>query len=373
MRIVIVGPAWPFRGGIAQLNESLATELSKAAYRVSIVNFTTQYPSFLFPGKSQFTDAARPEALTIDRMLSSVNPMTWFRSARFIARQEPDLVIVRYWMPFMAPSLGMLARRLRARGIKVLAIADNIVPHETHFYDRLFTQYFLKSTSAVLYMSSEVGRELESFHYKGRTAFSPHPLYDSYGSGVDRSVACRELGLDPDKQYVLFFGFIRDYKGLDLLLDAWTERDDRQLLIAGEFYGNRDKYIEKIERKGVLLHDNYISDDRVKLYFSASSLVVQPYKSATQSGVTQIAYNFGVPMVVTNVGGLPEIVPDGRVGFVVEPCADAIRVAIDRFFDESLAELFRKNIETEKKRFEWSAMVSSIEELAASIGCNTNA
>lgn len=366
MKIVIIGPVWPFRGGIAQLNESLAAELIGAGHEVNVVNFTTQYPSFLFPGKSQFTTSPRPEALPkSERKLSSINPLTWLKTARAVGREKPDLVIVRYWLPFMAPSLGTVCRRLKRRGVKVLAITDNIVPHERHFYDRPLTRYFLDGVSAVLYMSGEVGRELrEIFNYSGATVFSPHPLYNVYGAKVDRDEACRRLGLDPSKQYVLFFGFIRQYKGLDLLLDGWYDHADRALLVAGEFYGSREKYMPQIEAKNVILNDRYIAEGDVALYFSAASLVVQPYKTATQSGVTQIAYHFGVPMVVTNVGGLPEIVPHERVGFVVEPRAEAIGEAVDRFFNEDRAAEFSANIEHERKRFEWSEMVKRIEQIA---------
>lgn len=368
MKIVIIGPAWPFRGGIAQLNESLADQLKKAGHEVVVVNFTTQYPSFLFPGKSQYTKAPKPEFLNVTRSLSSVNPLTWSRTARMVQAEKPDLVILRYWMPFMAPSLGVVGRKLKKRGVKVLAITDNIVPHEHHFYDNLFTRYFLGGTSGVLYMSGEVGAELaDIFQYKGKTAFSPHPLYDIYGEKVERTIACRELGLDPKKEYTLFFGFIRDYKGLDLLLDAWRVSTDRELIVAGEFYGKRDKYMDMINQKGVILHDSYIAEDRVKLYFSVASLVVQPYKTATQSGVTQIAYHFGVPMIVTNVGGLPEIVPNGRVGFVVEPSSDAIAIAIQEFFVLNYHDTFAANIEVEKRRFEWSAMVGTIENITSAL------
>ncbi|MEG2494994.1 MAG: glycosyltransferase family 4 protein [Mucinivorans sp.] len=368
MKIIIVGPAWPFRGGIAQLDESLAGELSAVGHQVSIVSLTTQYPSILFPGKSQFTDAPKPEGLAVERLISSINPITWFRAAGRIAKAEPDLVIVRYWMSFMAPALGTLCGRLRAKGLKVLAITDNIIPHERHFYDRFCARYFLRATSGVLYMSNEVGRELsEIFSYARPTVFSPHPIYDVYGQRISRAQACLELGLDPSKRYALFFGFIRDYKGLDLLLDAWEPRSDRELIVAGEFYADREKFMPLIEQKSVILHDMYIPEHRVRLYFSVASLVVQPYKTATQSGVTQIAYNFGVPMVVSNVGGLPEIVPDGVVGFVVEPRAAAINGAINRFFDQNFEPLFRENIEREKKRFEWSTMVTRIEELSKNI------
>ena len=368
MKIIILGPVWPFRGGIAQLNESLAEELTKAGHSVEVVNFTTQYPAVLFPGKSQFTDGPQPDGLDQTRRLSSVNPLTWGCTARYILGQQPDLVLVRYWLPFMASALGTVCRKLRKAGVKVIAVADNIVPHEHRPGDRALTKYFLKGTSGVLYMSGQVGDELiEQFGYDRPTAFSPHPIYNVYGSAVPRDEACRELGLDPSKQYALFFGFIRPYKGLDLLLEAWEPHPDRALIVAGEFYGHKEEYLPAIEAKGVVLHDDYIPTDRVKLYFSAASLVVQPYKSATQSGVTQIAYNFATPMIVTDVGGLAEIVPNGRVGYVVPVSAEAIRTAIDEFFRLDYHDAFAANTVDERRRFEWSSMVAAIETLFKSI------
>lgn len=364
MKIVVLGPVWPFRGGIAQLNESLVDALVRAGHSVEAVNFTTQYPSILFPGKSQFTDGPKPEGLNATRSLSSINPLSWRRTARQIIDKKPDLVLVRYWLPFMAPALGTVCRTVRKAGIKVLAIADNIIPHEHRTGDHALTKYFLKGTSGVLYMSGQVGNELiEQFAYDRPTAFSPHPIYDVYGDAVPREEACRELGLDPTKQYVLFFGFIRPYKGLDLLLEAWEPQADRQLIVAGEFYGHKEEYLPLIEAKNVLLHDDYIPSDRVKYYFSAASLVVQPYKSATQSGVTQIAYNFATPMVVTDVGGLSEIVPNGKVGYVVPVSVAAIRKSIDEFFRLDYHDAFVANMAVEKQRFEWSSMVLAIEEL----------
>lgn len=364
MKIVVLGPAWPFRGGIAQLNESLVAALMRAGHTVQVVNFTTQYPAIIFPGKSQYTDGPKPEGLTAKRMLSSINPISWCRTARYIIDQQPDLVLVRYWLPFMAPALGTVCRKVRKAGIKVVAVADNIVPHEHRPGDHALTRYFLKGTSGILYMSGQVGNELiTQFAYDRPTAFSPHPIYDVYGDAVPRQEACRELGLDPAKQYVLFFGFIRPYKGLDLLLEAWESSPDRQLIVAGEFYGHKEEYMPQIEAKEVLLHDDYIPSDRVKYYFSAASLVVQPYKSATQSGVTQIAYNFGTPMVVTDVGGLSEIVPNGKVGYVVPVSVSAIRSAIDEFFRLDYHDAFAQNMVKERQRFEWSAMVAAIEEL----------
>lgn len=375
MKIRILGPAHPYRGGIAKFDEVLADVFGRQGHDVKIINFTLQYPSFLFPGRTQYTRMAPPQGLTIERRINSVNPLNWPSVGRAVAREEPDLVIPRFWMPFMGPSLGTIARSIKRHRpqTKVIALADNIVPHEHRPGDRPLTAYFLRQTDAVVYMSNEVGTDLDTFRYRGLRAMSPHPTYDTYGAPVTKAEACRELNLDPTLDYVLFFGFIRDYKGLDLLLQAWAQLKaagktaGRKLLVAGEYYGNQEKYDTLIQSldltHDIVVHDRYIDENQVRYYFGAPDLVVQPYKSATQSGVTQVAYHFGVPMVVTHVGGLPEIVPDGRVGYVVDVEPQAIADAIDRFYAEQQAEPFRKNIETERQRFTWEALTATFLDL----------
>lgn len=380
MKIRILGPAHPYRGGIAKFDEVLAASFAGEGHDVKIVNFTLQYPSFLFPGRTQYTRMAAPEGLTIERRINSVNPLNWPVVGREIAREKPDLVILRFWMPFMGPSLGTIAKVIRQRSPKtrIVALADNIVPHEHRPGDRPLTDYFLRQTDAVVYMSDEVGHDLDSFDYKGLRAMSPHPIYDTYGTPVSKAKACAALGLDPAADYVLFFGFIRDYKGLDLLLEAWAmlrnegRTAGRKLLIGGEYYGNKEKYDNLIQSLGlqddIILHDRYIEETEVKNYFCASDLVVQPYRSATQSGVTQVAYHFGTPMVVTDVGGLGEIVPDGKVGYVVDVTPSAIAKAITDFYDQNKAAEFRANIATEKERFSWSALTGTFMRLHGEIG-----
>ncbi len=379
MKIRILGPAHPYRGGIAKFDEMLAAAFGREGHDVKIISFTLQYPSFLFPGRTQYTRMAPPEGIVIERCINSVNPLNWPVVGREIAREEPELVIPRFWMPFMGPSLGTIVRTIghRSPHTRIIALADNIVPHEHRPGDRPLTDYFLRQTDAVIYMSDEVGRDLDSFEYKGLRTMSPHPIYDTYGTPVVKAEACAALGLDPESSYVLFFGFIRDYKGLDLLLEAWAMlkaqgfTTGRKLLIGGEYYGNKEKYDTLIEGLGladnVIVHDRYIDENQVRNYFGAADLVVQPYKSATQSGVTQVAYHFGVPMVVTRVGGLPEIVPDGRVGYVVDVAPSAIAEAIARFYDENKAEVFRANIATEKERFSWSALTDTFIRLCGEI------
>lgn len=372
MKIRILGPAHPYRGGIAKFDEVLATTFAREGHDVKIINFTLQYPSFLFPGETQYTRMAAPEGIAIERRINSVNPLNWPAVGREIAAERPELVIPRFWMPFMGPSLGTIAGTVRRRSpqTRVIALTDNIVPHEHHTGDRALTRYFLQRTDGIVYMSDEVGRDLDSFGYRGVRAISPHPIYDTYGPAISKAEACAALGLDPAVEYVLFFGFIRDYKGLDLLLEAWAalkaqgRAQGRKLLIGGEYYGNREKYESLMQRLGLddgdlVIHDRYIEETEVRNYFCASDLVVQPYRSATQSGVTQVAYHFEVPMVVTRVGGLPEIVPDGEVGYVTPVSAEGIARAIADFYELRKAPEFRARLAVEKRRFGWEALTAT--------------
>jgi glycosyltransferase involved in cell wall biosynthesis len=376
--IVFVGTAHPYRGGLSIFNEMLARIFGKRGVLAKIYTFTLQYPSFLFPGRSQYGDTPAPDDVRIERRVNTVNPLNWWRVGRRIRRERPDAVIVRYWLPLMAPCFGTICRIARRNGhTKVLALLDNVIPHEHRPFDRTFTRYFVGSVDGFIYMSEQVRSDLEQFTTAKPALFSPHPLFDVYGEPVGRAEACAKLGLDPSLHYSLFFGYVRDYKGLDLLLDAWGllkkagKLGDRRLIVAGEYYADREKYTEQIRRDGigeqVLIFDEFIPDDAVRYWFSAADLVIQPYKTATQSGVTQVAYHFDVPMIVTGVGGLAEIVPDGKVGYVVDTRPEAIAAAVETFYAENRAEEFRRNIRIEKKRFSWEAMVDRFEELYSAV------
>ena len=378
--IVILGPAYPYRG-LALFNEMLARTFVKRGMQVNIITFSLQYPEWLFPGKTQFSDSSAPEGLNIARMVNSVNPFNWLRVGRHIRRLRPDALIVNYWTPFMAPCLGTICRiASRNRHTVILAKLDNVVPHERHFYDRFLTRFFVNSVHGFLYMSQQVKNELDTFTVTKPSVFAPHPVFSNFGEKVARNEACRRLNLPEDKRYLLFFGLIRDYKGLDLMLDAYAnlrqkgQTEDKKLIVAGEFYTDKKKYIQQSERLGisgdVLWHDRFISDEEVKYYFSAADVLVQPYKSATQSGVTQIAYQFETPMIVTNVGGLAEIVPDGRVGFVVEPEALSIAHAIEKIYQNDHLQRMSENIITEKRRFSWDYFAEQLEELYETIKNN---
>lgn len=373
MKITILGPAHPYRGGLASIMEIMARTFQGRGNEVDIKTFTLQYPSLLFPGKSQTVATPPPGDLRICRCVNTVNPLNWIAVGRRICRERPDFVLMKYWTPFMAPCFGTIARIARGNGhTKVLCQIDNVEPHEHHLTDKPFNRYFLHAVDGFVYMSEQVHRELETYS-KVPALFSPHPLFENFGERVARTEACVRLGLDPAVSYVLFFGLIRDYKGLDLLLGAWAElhragrTEGRKLIVAGEFYTPKERYLRQIADNGlqdeVILHDRFIPDEQVKYYFSAADFVVQPYKTATQSGVTQIAYQFCVPMVVTNVGGLAEIVPDGRVGYVCAPTVHGVAEAVEKMYAGDAIERFRLNSIEERKRFSWEEMCTRISEL----------
>lgn len=372
--IVIVGPAYPFRGGLADFDHTLAETFRDDGRDCRIITFTTQYPSFFFPGKTQFTDSPAPEGLDITRELSTVNPVSWIRTGLKIMKAAPDAVIVRYWIPFMAFSLGTVCRIARLNGkTRALALLDNIVPHERRPFDRFMTRYFVKYIDGFIYMSEQVHSDLRTFDKIKPAYFAPHPMFTNYGPKMRRDEACRKFGLDQELKYAMFFGFIRDYKGLDLLLEAWallkagSGLEGHKLIIAGEYYGGREKYEAMIERLGLkedlVLITRFIPDREISTLFSIADLIVQPYKTATQSGVTQVAYYYEVPMIVTDVGGLREIVPDGKVGYVVEPEPSDIAGAIDRYYKENKEAEFKANIRDYRERFTWESFIGKFDEL----------
>ena len=373
MKVIILGTAYPYRGGLSAFNERLARQYMDEGHEVEIVTFTLQYPNFLFPGKTQYSDEPAPADLRIRRMLNAVNPFTWFKTGHYIRRQRPNLVVTKFWLPFMAPALGTANRVAKRKGTRRIAILDNLVPHEKRPGDSIFARYFVKSIDGMVAMSRSVLADADLFDPKRRKArtFCPHPLYDHYGETLTRQEALGQLGLREGQRYVLFFGFIRDYKGLDLLLQAMA--DERmeplgvKLIVAGEFYGDPKPYHDLIARldlsSRVAMHTDFIPDHEVNRYFCAADLVAQPYKTATQSGVTQIAFHFERPMLVTNVGGLPEIVPDGKVGFVVEPQAQAIADAIVRYFSEDWQQRLTEGVRQEKQKYLWTNMTQAINNL----------
>lgn len=371
MKIVILGTAWPYRGGLATFNERLAQQFVREGHEVRVETFTLQYPSFLFPGKTQFSSEQAPADLTIHRSLHSCNPFNWVRLGRRLKKEQPDMLICCYWMAFMAPAYGTVCRIVRRnRHTRCIALVHNMFPHEKGILDKLFAPYFVHAQNAFVTLSKSVAddiRNLLSPALKGRVGEGRHPIYDHYGERLSKEAACAHLHLDASCDYMLFFGLVRAYKGLDLLLDAFAQVKDElpslRLLIAGEYYEDEQKYVEQIQRLGltdrVISRNEFIADADLKYYFGAASLIAQPYKSATQSGVTQVAFHFEKPMLVTNVGGLGEIVHDGKMGYAVSPDATAIADALRDYYTQHRQAAFTEYLKQEKDKYSWDKLTDT--------------
>jgi len=376
-KIIIVGSAHPLRGGgLSTFNQRLAKEFNDSGDNCSIYSFSLQYPSFLFPGKTQYTDEPAPENLKIFSVINSVNPLNWIRVGNRIRKERPDIVVVRYWLPLMAPALGTIIRRIKKnKHTRIICIADNIIPHEHRPGDKAFTNFFVKRCDGFITMSEQVMNDLLKFVRDKPVKLVPHPLYDNFGEIISKIEAREKLKIKTDELIILFFGFIRKYKGLDILLDAMKiikentkpQISNLKLLVAGEFYDDEKPYLQQINRLGinddVILRTDFIPDSEVKYYLCAADAVIQPYRNATQSGVTPLAYYFEKPMIVTNVGGLPSLVPNEKAGLVTEPTAHSIANAILRFYQ--LGEnYFLPHLRSEKQKYSWSNLTNAIKEIS---------
>ena len=378
MKIILLGTAYPYRGGLATFNERLARQFAEEGHEVEVWTFTLQYPSFLFPGKTQYSAENAPEDLNVSRVLNSCNPLNWLKVGKQIRKAAPDLLICCYWMAFFAPAYGLISRIARRNGkTKAIALVHNMMPHEPSILDKLFAPYFVASQDGFIALSESVKEDIEKIESslpcgEGRggvspVSVSPHPIYDHYGERMSKNEACKALGLPADKDYMLFFGLVRAYKGLALLLGAFGCVKDQlpnlQLIIAGEFYEDEDKYRAQIAQLGladrVIIRNEFIPDGDLRKYFGAADLIVQPYKTATQSGVTQVAFHFEKPMLVTNVGGLGEIVHDHQMGYACEPTAEAIANDVSDYFTNNRQEAYTSYPQKEKTKYTWSKMTEA--------------
>jgi glycosyltransferase involved in cell wall biosynthesis len=369
LKIIIIGPAHPLRGGLASFDERLAKEFTVRGFDTTIYTFSYQYPSFLFPGTTQYSTEPAP-GIPIKVKINSINPVNWIKVGNELKKLSPGIIVVRYWVPFMGPCLGTILRRVkRNRHTKIICIADNIIPHEKRPGDTLFTKYFLKPIDAFITMSEKVLADLSQFA-KGKPAeLITHPLYDNFGEIISKEEARKKLDINEKDQVLLFFGFIRKYKGLDILLGSMkilrknVSTQNIKLLIAGEFYDDEKNYLGLLNDPGIkdnlILHTRFIPDSMVKYYLCAADCVVQPYRSATQSGVTPLAYHFEKPMIVTNVGGLPSLVPDKKAGLIAEPYAESIAEKVKLFFELGEA-FFLPQLREQKKKYSWNNMVNGI-------------
>ncbi len=383
-KVVIIGSAYPLRGGgITTFNQRLAKEFIDTGNECSIYSFSLQYPALLFPGKTQYTDEPAPENITIHSVINSINPLNWIKIGNRLKKERPDIIVVRYWLPLMGPAFGTILRRVKKnRHTKIICIADNVIPHEKRPGDKGFTKYFLKSCDAFVTMSEKVLIDLRLFEKSKPAQLVQHPLYDNFGSIVSKADARKHLGLPEHEKIILFFGFIRKYKGLDLLLEAMhllkksSHNSDSsansvpgmpKLLIAGEFYGDEKQYRELIEKLDIkdqlIIRTDFIPDNEVKYYLCAADAIIQPYRNATQSGVTPLAYHFEKPMVVTNVGGLPSLVPNEKAGLVVEAEPNAIANGILKFYQLG-EDYFIPHLRSEKQKYSWLNLVNAVISLS---------
>jgi glycosyltransferase involved in cell wall biosynthesis len=364
--LVIIGPGWPLRGGLSAFDEQLARTFNDKKVESTIVSFSLQYPSLLFPGTSQYSNEPAPKQVTIFSIINSINPFNWIRVGLRLRKQKPDLIIVRYWIPFLAPSLGTICRIAKSnKHTKVISIVDNMIPHEKRLGDRQLTSYFAKSVDGFLTMSQKVSNDVKGFSDKP-IVLSPHPIFAHFGNPILKSAARKIIGQQEEDKIILFFGFIRHYKGLDMLLKAMAtdaiKNAKIKLMVVGEFYENAQPYYDLIKTLGIedriILHTQFVPDEEVKNYVCSADFIIQPYRNATQSGVTPLAYHFEIPMLVTNVGALADTVPHGKVGFVVDPSVEAIANGITQLYDKG-ALFFKPHIQTEKKKYSWEQMADN--------------
>ena len=375
-KITILGTAYPYRGGIAVFNERMAKAFQEKGYKTDIYTFTLQYPNILFPGKSQYSEDPPPANMKITQAVSSINPLNWWKVGRELARNKSDLVIAKFWLPFMGPCLGSIARLVKKNGhTRFMTVIDNIIPHEKRPGDRLFANYFAQACDGFVTMSRSVSEDLKQFTDNPHVSYLPHPIYDNFGEKISKPEARKWLGLGMDEKVLLFFGIVRRYKGLDILLKAMADERIKEknikVIVAGEYYDDAAYYEDLISKfdiaDSVISKPEFISNEEVKYYFCGTDMVVQPYRSATQSGISQMAYHFESPMLVTNVGGLPEIVPDGKVGYVTEVRPKAVADAILDFYENDREATFRNNVVQEKARFSWDAFTEGVIELYKSL------
>lgn len=370
MKIVIVSPAYPLRGGIAHSAGLLFTELSKE-HEVLLITFKRQYPNFLFPGKSQTESGETIDKISTEVILDSINPLNWNDTANLIINFKPELVIFKHWLPFFAPCYGWMAKKIKKNSNpKLIAVCHNIIPHEKRIGDKILSKYFLKKIDYFIPLSDQVKKDLFLFVKHPVYKLLPLPVFSLFGERVDKEEAKKYLNI-MDKNVLLFFGFIRDYKGLDVLIEAFVlvrKEMDVKLIVAGEFYEPEEKYLNLISKyhleNSIILKKDFIPTSEVKYYFSASDAVVLPYKSATQSGIVQVAVNFCMPVIAANVGGIGEVIEDGKTGYVVEKeNPEKFAKAIIRFYKESNEKEFSLNMNSLKEKYSWQNFVKGIIEL----------
>jgi len=365
VRIFLIGPAPPWRGGISHHSSRLAEELS-LHHEVELITFSRQYPSFLFPGRNQKEEHRTGLSVPVTASIDSMNPLSWIRVGMELRKRAPALAIFAHSLPFFGPCYGTIAAiARRKKGIRTLFLCHNIIPHERHPGDMLLTRSAFRFADGFLVQSESVRRDLLRLVPDARVAMAHHPVYDGFGAPIGKEEARARLGL-PAGKLLLFFGYVRPYKGLRVLLRAISHLDDVTLVVAGEFYEPEASYRSLIADLGighrVVVNNTYVPKEEIPAYFSAADAVVAPYLSATQSGIIQLAFNFDKPVIATNVGGLGEVVQPGVTGRLVPPDdPEALARGIREFYERGEEASLRRSLSRRKLEYSWSALAAAAE------------
>lgn len=368
LKIAIIGPAHPYRGGMAAFNERLGRELQQQGHEVELINFVFQYPNWIFPGEKQTTDDPAPDDLAISRKIHSISPLNWFKVRSYLKRQRYDRIFCGYWLPLLSPCFSSILKGLKKK-TQITGIIHNAIPHEKRTGDHSLTAMFLGQLSDAVVLSKSVEKDLKTFELPAELNILSlfHPIYDQYGKPVAENRAKEELGLDTSKRYLLFFGFIRSYKGLDILIEAFGHANlpgDVDLLIAGEFYEDREQYLKSIQESEVSsrihLKEGYIPSERVKFFFCAAKAVVLPYRSATQSGITQIAIHFSVPVISTRVGGIEEYIRHDYNGLLTSSDSAVLASDLSGLFERNPFDRYVKAQKEILQKYSWKAFVEAL-------------
>jgi glycosyltransferase involved in cell wall biosynthesis len=373
MRIAFLSPFYPYRGGIAQFGNSLYVALEKAGLSVRAYTFKRLYPKILFPGKTQFADEEDLNRnIPVEKVLDSINPGSYKWAAKFILGHNPEILLISYWLPLLAYPLGKVAQIVRKQGVKIVPLMHNVIPHEKRPGDILLTKYFCRNADGFILLNESSKADLMKIKPGAEVLVHQHPLYNHYGEKLDMMDAREALKIPLDKKVLLFFGFIRDYKGLDLLIKAMNHlSEDYFLVIAGECYGNFDNYRKIITETGlgekVQTNIRYIPDREIPYFFSAADVCVLPYKSGTQSGVTGIAYHFDIPVIVTNVGGLHELIEDEKTGLITQPDVHSITGTIKSFFENNCRLKFQPFIRIFRAEHSWEKLADATDKFCQNI------
>lgn len=374
MKIALIGPSYPYRGGIAHHTNMLARTLRKRGHTVDLITFRRQYPKFLYPGAFQEETPGDPD-LSSERLIDSMNPLNWRAVGKELRKRDYDLYVFRFWIPLFGPVFGTIARLCGGgkEGGRVLMILDNLFPHEKRPGDDYFRQLQFRYCNIALTQSSTVSQQFREHFPTIPETMLPHPVYENFGIPVHKGEARKQLELD-NRPTIMFFGFVRKYKGLDLLLEAMPAIRKKvpsvRLLVVGEFFGDPKPYLDIIEKHdlgdSVIVHDSYVPTEEVAIWFSAADLLVLPYRSATNSGIVQIGYNFALPSVVTDVGSLSEVVIDKETGYVVPDAKpETLAEAVEQGLREENLERLSENIVEERKKYSWDAFAEGMEAFVA--------